>query len=183
MEQTRSNHLGIQLASEPIGCGNPRCHVCATGWHYRPCQKNVISLLEAQADLLPLRNGSFGHRPRNNGQRNRSPSTIPEKTRNPVHFNKIDFTYAQRKESTRNNEPDSRWRESRNFRRRSCTWYVGENGSGKSTLVNLLPRFYDPDRGNVFINEIDIRDIRLKELRKSYRRCLTGNDVICMTQF
>ncbi len=42
---------------------------------------------------------------------------------------------------------------------------VGENGSGKSTLVNLLPRFFDPDRGAVQINGIDIRDFSLSELR------------------
>ena len=42
---------------------------------------------------------------------------------------------------------------------------VGENGSGKSTLVNLLPRFYDPDGGAVLIDGIDIRNVRLRDLR------------------
>jgi subfamily B ATP-binding cassette protein MsbA len=42
---------------------------------------------------------------------------------------------------------------------------VGENGSGKSTLVNLLPRFFDPDRGAVQIDGIDIRDCSLTDLR------------------
>ncbi len=42
---------------------------------------------------------------------------------------------------------------------------VGENGSGKSTLVNLLPRFFDPDRGSVRIDGIDIRDCALADLR------------------
>ncbi len=42
---------------------------------------------------------------------------------------------------------------------------VGENGSGKSTLVNLLPRYYDPEQGAVLIDGIDIRDIRLRDLR------------------
>src|SRR5262249_32645558 len=42
---------------------------------------------------------------------------------------------------------------------------VGENGSGKSTLVNLVPRFYDPDRGAVFIDGIDIRECALSDLR------------------
>ncbi len=81
-----------------------------------------------------------------------------------VKFNKIDFTYAQRKESTRNNDPilDGVNLE---VNAGEVVLVVGENGSGKSTLVNLLPRFYDPDKGNIFINEIDIRDIRLKELR------------------
>jgi ATP-binding cassette, subfamily B, bacterial MsbA len=42
---------------------------------------------------------------------------------------------------------------------------VGENGSGKSTLVNLLPPFFDPDRGAVLIDGIDIRDCLLQDLR------------------
>ncbi|WP_144992077.1 ABC transporter ATP-binding protein [Polystyrenella longa] len=42
---------------------------------------------------------------------------------------------------------------------------VGENGSGKSTLVNLLPRYYDPDYGTVEIDGINIRDVKLKDLR------------------
>jgi subfamily B ATP-binding cassette protein MsbA len=42
---------------------------------------------------------------------------------------------------------------------------VGENGSGKSTLLNLLPRFYDPSSGDVLIDGINLRHLRLKELR------------------
>ncbi|MCX7978054.1 MAG: ABC transporter ATP-binding protein/permease [Bdellovibrionaceae bacterium] len=42
---------------------------------------------------------------------------------------------------------------------------VGESGSGKSTLVNLLERFYDPTTGKIKIDEVDIRDISLTELR------------------
>jgi subfamily B ATP-binding cassette protein MsbA len=42
---------------------------------------------------------------------------------------------------------------------------VGENGSGKSTLVNFLPRFYDPDHGDVLIDGIDIRAVKLRDLR------------------
>lgn len=39
---------------------------------------------------------------------------------------------------------------------------VGESGSGKSTLVNLILRFYDPDFGTVYIDDIDIRKYNLK---------------------
>lgn len=42
---------------------------------------------------------------------------------------------------------------------------VGENGSGKSTLVNMLPRYYDPDQGQVLIDGIDIRELRFADLR------------------
>jgi ATP-binding cassette subfamily B protein/subfamily B ATP-binding cassette protein MsbA len=43
---------------------------------------------------------------------------------------------------------------------------VGTTGAGKSTLVSLLPRFYDPQSGRVTIDGIDIREFRLKSLRR-----------------
>jgi ATP-binding cassette subfamily B protein/subfamily B ATP-binding cassette protein MsbA len=42
---------------------------------------------------------------------------------------------------------------------------VGPNGCGKTTLVNLLPRFYDPVAGAVRLGGIDLRELRLKDLR------------------
>ncbi|TYB31583.1 MAG: ABC transporter ATP-binding protein [Candidatus Mcinerneyibacterium aminivorans] len=43
---------------------------------------------------------------------------------------------------------------------------VGETGSGKSTLIKLLLRFYDVDKGRVLIDGTNIRDIKIKSLRK-----------------
>ncbi|RUM44765.1 MAG: ABC transporter ATP-binding protein [Desulfurobacterium sp.] len=43
---------------------------------------------------------------------------------------------------------------------------VGKTGSGKSTLVSLIPRFYDPERGELLINGRDIRNFTLKSLRR-----------------
>jgi len=42
---------------------------------------------------------------------------------------------------------------------------VGQSGSGKSTLVDLLPRFYDVDKGNIRIDGTDVRDASLHDLR------------------
>jgi ATP-binding cassette subfamily B protein/subfamily B ATP-binding cassette protein MsbA len=42
---------------------------------------------------------------------------------------------------------------------------VGPNGCGKTTLANLLPRFYDPIEGAVRLGDIDVRELRLKDLR------------------
>jgi len=42
---------------------------------------------------------------------------------------------------------------------------VGESGAGKSTLVDLIPRFYDPSKGKITIDGIDIRDLRSADLR------------------
>jgi subfamily B ATP-binding cassette protein MsbA len=43
---------------------------------------------------------------------------------------------------------------------------VGHSGSGKSTLVSLIQRFYDAPRGTIFIDDVDVRDFRLKSLRR-----------------
>lgn len=43
---------------------------------------------------------------------------------------------------------------------------IGTNGCGKSTLLNLLPRFYDCDSGAITFDGVDIRDVRLRELRR-----------------
>lgn len=42
---------------------------------------------------------------------------------------------------------------------------VGDSGSGKTTILNLLMRFYDPQRGNIMVDGYDIRDFTLHSLR------------------
>jgi len=42
---------------------------------------------------------------------------------------------------------------------------VGQSGSGKSTLADMLPRFYDPDKGEILIDGISIRDLKIDSLR------------------
>ncbi|BBL35635.1 putative multidrug export ATP-bindingpermease [Nitrosomonas stercoris] len=44
---------------------------------------------------------------------------------------------------------------------------VGATGSGKSTIVKLLLRFYEPQKGRILLDEHDIRDLHLHDLRKS----------------
>lgn len=44
---------------------------------------------------------------------------------------------------------------------------VGATGSGKSTIVKLLLRFYEPQQGRILLDEHDIRDLHLHDLRKS----------------
>jgi subfamily B ATP-binding cassette protein MsbA len=42
---------------------------------------------------------------------------------------------------------------------------VGSSGAGKSTLVQMIPRFYDPQAGRVLVDDIDVRDVKLRSLR------------------
>ncbi len=42
---------------------------------------------------------------------------------------------------------------------------VGHSGAGKSTLASLLPRLYDPQKGRILIDGVDLRDLKIKSLR------------------
>ena len=59
---------------------------------------------------------------------------------------------------------------------------VGPNGSGKTTLANLIPRFYDPDSGEILVDGIDIREATLQSLRGQIamvtQNVVTFNDTI-----
>jgi ATP-binding cassette subfamily B protein len=48
-----------------------------------------------------------------------------------------------------------------------CIAVLGATGSGKSTLMSLIPRFYDPTAGRVLVDGIDVRDLRVEDLRRS----------------
>lgn len=43
---------------------------------------------------------------------------------------------------------------------------VGSSGAGKTTFVDLIPRFYDPSSGRILIDGIDIKNIKIEDLRK-----------------
>lgn len=43
---------------------------------------------------------------------------------------------------------------------------IGSTGSGKSTLINLIPRFYDVDKGKIKIDGMDVKDIDISDLRE-----------------
>ncbi|CAK88846.1 unnamed protein product (macronuclear) [Paramecium tetraurelia] len=45
--------------------------------------------------------------------------------------------------------------------------FVGPSGSGKSTLMHLLERFYDPQSGSIYFDEMNIKQFKLKALRKA----------------
>lgn len=53
---------------------------------------------------------------------------------------------------------------------------VGASGSGKTTLINLIARFFDPDRGCIMLDGRDIRDLPLRQLRSQI--AWVGQDVV-----
>ncbi|PIW69457.1 MAG: ABC transporter ATP-binding protein [Ignavibacteriales bacterium CG12_big_fil_rev_8_21_14_0_65_30_8] len=78
--------------------------------------------------------------------------------KNTLKFENVSFNYEDSNESVLKNI---------NFeiKKGEILALVGPSGGGKSTLVDLIPRFYDPVNGKILLDEIDIRDIKIKSLR------------------
>ncbi|HET6779507.1 MAG TPA: ABC transporter transmembrane domain-containing protein [Gemmatimonadales bacterium] len=90
------------------------------------------------------------------------PLALPSPARGSVSFERVSFRYS----------PDTSAAWTLQDIDLSCSpgevvALVGPSGAGKTTLVSLLPRFWDPDRGRILIDGIDIRSVRLAELRST----------------
>ncbi|MGC8722236.1 MAG: ABC transporter ATP-binding protein, partial [Caldisericaceae bacterium] len=59
----------------------------------------------------------------------------------------------------------------------SITAIVGPTGSGKTTLAKLLVRFFDPIKGRILLDGVDIKDIKLTSLRKAVKLFLSNDYV------
>lgn len=91
--------------------------------------------------------------------REREGAVEPSFERGEVRFEGVDFSYRDGKPVLRGvslTVPPGR-----------VYAFVGSSGAGKTTLVNLVSRFYDVSGGSVSIDGLDVRDMKLKSLRKS----------------
>lgn len=58
---------------------------------------------------------------------------------------------------------------------------LGETGCGKTSLVNLIPRFYDVTGGSVLLDDVDVRDYTLKNLRSRISTALQKSEIFHAT--
>jgi subfamily B ATP-binding cassette protein MsbA len=86
-----------------------------------------------------------------------------------IEFKNVNFSYPKTKSSAIKNINIS-------IDGGSTVAFVGHSGAGKSTIINLLPRFYDPTNGKIFIDEQNISEVTLSSLRKNIS--LVSQDII-----
>lgn len=83
---------------------------------------------------------------------------FPDKIQKSIEFSNVTFSYPGATEPVLKNI-------SFKIEKEQLCAIVGENGAGKSTLIKLLARLYDPDQGRILIDEVDLKDYKLKDLR------------------
>lgn len=89
------------------------------------------------------------------------PEPLPEPVRGEVRFEQVEHRYPTRPDVAVLSGVDLVLRPG------ETVALVGKSGAGKSTLARLVPRFFDPVRGRVTLDGVDVRRVRLAELRKA----------------
>ncbi len=86
-----------------------------------------------------------------------SPQQLPHDATGKIEFKDVTFTYP---------DADLPVLSSINFTAEpgQTTAFIGSTGSGKSTLINLIPRFYDVSAGQILLDGVDIRNLKLEDL-------------------
>lgn len=94
-----------------------------------------------------------------NANDTQNPVKLPEKLKGDIIFKDVDFSY----------DPGKLILKNINLRATpgKKTALVGSTGAGKTTIFNILPRFYDVEKGDVLIDGISIKDMNRDDLRHS----------------
>jgi len=89
------------------------------------------------------------------------PRTLPRPLSGAVSFDDVSFRYPARPETLALDRFDLR------IAPGETVAIVGPSGAGKTTIFNLLLRFYDPEKGTIRLDGVDISDLALAELRRA----------------
>jgi ATP-binding cassette subfamily B protein len=98
---------------------------------------------------------------------------IPEKNVHSIEFRNVSFSYDGETNVINNL--------SFNVTGDRICAFVGHNGAGKSTLIKLLFRLYDPNEGEIFVNDINIKEYNLREYRRLFAAAFQDGKLCSMS--
>jgi len=148
---------GYQIAEDHMTTGQLIAFIMAFSLAYEPMKKlarlnNTLQLglgaTERVFEILDMQPAI---------KDSKKAKTVTSKTPNII-FDKVNFTY---------DEVDTKALNNISFHAEGgkVTALVGMSGSGKTTIMNLIPRFYDIQSGNIFIENEFIKNIKINDLR------------------
>ena len=89
-----------------------------------------------------------------------NPKTLPQPARGEVAFENVSFRYGEEL-------PEALHEVSLRISHGEVVALVGPSGAGKTTIASLLPRFWDVSSGRITFDGIDVRELRLADLRRA----------------
>lgn len=159
---------GKLINSGELGINNFFSFLAAMMLAYQPIRSlATINMIAYQGAAASKRIHSIIDKPINIKNEDHLPDLVIKNSN--ITFNNVSFKYETTNEKAVNNinlKVDGG----------KVTALVGKSGAGKSTIINLLPRFYDPQEGEIQIDEQNIKKINLNSLRNKIS--LVSQDVI-----
>lgn len=102
-------------------------------------------------------------------------SSVKVKTKGKIEFRNVSFAYADGNGETVLNNINLIINPGETLA------ILGSTGSGKSSLVNLIPRFYDATKGEVLLDDVNVKEYKLKELREKISIALQKSELFNTT--
>jgi ATP-binding cassette subfamily B protein/subfamily B ATP-binding cassette protein MsbA len=143
---------------------NQLSHVGATISSAAAGAQRVFEILDAKEEIIDVPGARIISRPVNRSSPAGQTTSSPAKSAEPlmvlgnISFDRVSFGYQPGQIVLRE--------VSLEIPAGQSVAIIGASGGGKTTLLNLLPRFYDPTGGSIRLEGVDLREIRLHDLRE-----------------
>ena len=161
-------YAGILISEGEIGINNFFSFLAAMMLAYQPVRSlATVNMLIYQGAAAGERVFKIIDREIKIKDDNKLPSLQIDKSN--IKFDNVSFQYETGKERAIKNI-------SIDIEGEKITALVGHSGAGKSTILNLIPRFYEPQEGKIFLDDQEINKVSLKSLRDKIS--LVSQDVI-----
>jgi ATP-binding cassette, subfamily B, multidrug efflux pump len=159
---------GFQSMTGAVSVGTMAAFLQLARRFFRPIQDlsekyNMLQGAMASSErIFALLDTPAAHQP------DAAPSRLPQPGRGEIEFRNVWFAYARQ-----NDDPGAAWDwvlRDISFRVRpgERVAVVGHTGAGKTSLISLLLRFYEPQRGEILLDGMPIRDVCVDELRARF---------------